>query len=73
MQKLTISTPDGRGEAIKTDREEPWDVTLPAAEFRFYGSVTEVRVEIKRVLKREYPEYDAVTDATLLHVETVSK
>ena len=55
MQKFTIETPDGLGEAIKTERNVPWDVTLPTTEFRFYGSVPEVKAEIKRRLKVQYP------------------
>ena len=53
MQKLIIETPDGRGEAIKLDRDEPWHVALPFAEFDFYGSVPQVRAEINKILKRE--------------------
>jgi len=53
MQKLIIETPDGQGEAIKLDRDEPWHVALPFAEFDFYGSVPQVRAEINKILKRE--------------------
>ena len=67
-QRITISTPDGDGEAIKTDRNVPWDVTLPTRVFRFYGSVPEVTAEIRRFLKLEYPGFKAgyvVTDGTI--------
>jgi hypothetical protein len=56
MQEFTINTPDGFGEATKTDRDQPWDVNLPACSFRFYGSITQVKAEIKRIIKRDYGE-----------------
>ena len=54
MQKLTIETPDGQGEAIKTDRNTPWKVTLPTVEFQFFAAVPEMKTEIRRVLEVQY-------------------
>lgn len=58
MQKITINTPDGLGEAIKTDRDAPWEVNLPTRGFRFYGSLTQVRAEIRKRLKQDYGKSD---------------
>jgi hypothetical protein len=54
MQRITINTPDGLGEAIKTDRDTPWEVNLPTRGFRFYGSLPQVRAEIRKRLKQDY-------------------
>ena len=59
MQEFIVETPDGQGEAIKEDRNQPWHVALPTGDFDFYGDVTAVRAEIKRRLKVQYPKSGA--------------
>ena len=58
MRHFQIETPDGLGEATKTDRNEPWHVALPSTEFDFYGSSTQVKAKIKKIIRREYPNED---------------
>lgn len=47
MQKFTIKHEDGDGEAVKEQRGGEWEVNTPAGSFRWFGTVAEVRAEIK--------------------------
>ena len=51
---FAIETPDGGGEAIKTAPDEPWAVTYPSGGFRWYGSVPEVKVQVRKRLREEH-------------------
>ena len=46
MKTIKLRTSDGDGEATKSASGEPWHVCLPEGDFRFYGSVSEVKREI---------------------------
>ena len=39
---------EGLGEAIKDQQGEPWTVHLAGGGFSWYGSITQVKIEIKR-------------------------
>lgn len=43
---------DGDGEAVKSNRNEPWEIAHPLDGFRFYGSKPQVKAEIQR----RYPD-----------------
>jgi hypothetical protein len=51
-QKMKITTYDGEtlgeGEATKDGRDDYWHVLMPGGDFRFYGSISEVKAEIKK-------------------------
>jgi len=53
MRVLVFSTPDGEGEAIQWATGDPWVVSSPYGDFRFYGTVT----RLKRLVK-EYCNCD---------------
>jgi hypothetical protein len=58
-QVARIMTEDGDlWEARKEGQNEPWTVTYPEGEFRFYGSEPEVRAEMRRVMKSLYKPLD---------------
>ncbi len=58
---FSIETPDGEGEAIKDKSGVPWEISYPTGGMRWYGSITEVQAEIRRVLRSEYGKGDIVT------------
>ena len=58
---IRIETPDGAGEATKSDTGEPWSVTYPTGGFRWYGTAAEVKAEARRRLIADYGEAATVT------------
>ena len=65
-QRFSISTEDGDGEATKPARNEAWQVSLPTCDFRWHGSVTQVKAEIRRrvVLDYDVTDYDVTFGST---------
>ena len=55
QQKLSIQCPEGTGEAVKEKQDVPWECSSPYGDFRWHGSVA----EIKREIRRRWPD---VTD-----------
>jgi len=47
-QTLNIRTPYGDGEAHKATPGDPWTVLLPSGDFRWHGTKTEIKAEIRR-------------------------
>lgn len=47
MQRFIIKHEDGDGEAVKAMRGGEWEVNVPEGSFRWFGTVAEVRAEIK--------------------------
>lgn len=47
MKVIKLRTIDGDGEATKSGTGEAWHIMLPAGDFRFYGSSSEVKREIR--------------------------
>ena len=47
-QTLKIRTPYGDGEARKETPGDPWTVLLPSGAFRWFGTKTEVKAELRR-------------------------
>jgi hypothetical protein len=56
FQQFSITTPDGDGLATKAERNEAWHVMVPTMDFRWHGSVTQVKGEIHRRLEMTYAE-----------------
>lgn len=52
---IRISTPDGDGECRKAAAGEPWSISVPTRDFRYYGSAPEMRAEVRRRLRVDYP------------------
>jgi hypothetical protein len=44
---LTITTPDGEGDAIKEKRGDPWKVRLPGRRFEVFGGCTKILEQIR--------------------------
>ena len=53
---LFFDTPDGNGEAVKLGAGQHWAVNCPTGSFEFFGSLTELQSEIKKVLRSHYKE-----------------
>ncbi len=47
MKVIKLRTSDGDGEATKRASGEAWHVCLPEGDFRFYGSASDVKREIR--------------------------
>jgi hypothetical protein len=47
-QKIRFRTTDGDGEAVKDKQNEPWQISMPIGDFRWHGSIPEVKREIER-------------------------
>ena len=54
-KRILIDTPDGGGEAVKDTAGDAWRVATPTREFRFYGSISEMKAEVRRCMKTDYP------------------
>ena len=52
--KHIFGTPDGDGEAVKAGAGQPWVVNCPTGSFEFFGSLAELKAEIKKVLRSQY-------------------
>jgi hypothetical protein len=52
---VRFHTEDGDGEALKTSRDEPWEISYPWGARRFFGS----QPELKAVIKRDLATRDA--------------
>ena len=50
MQRIEFETEDGAGEAVKLGRDEPWHVAAPTVDFRWYGSVPEIKKKIESMV-----------------------
>ena len=46
-RRIWIITPDGEGEAVKTKQGASWDVGVPTGDLRFFGSVPQLKQEIR--------------------------
>ena len=46
---LRLVTEGGEGEAVKDAQDEPWFVSLPDKDFRFHGSVAELKAHLRRL------------------------
>ena len=58
---FSIETPDGEGEAVKDKSGEPWDVSYPTGDMRWYGSCQEAQAEIRKRLRMVYGKGVVVT------------
>jgi len=58
---FSIETPDGEGEARKDKANEPWEVSYPTNDWRWYGSVPEVQAEIRKRLRMDYGKDAPIT------------
>ena len=74
MEILEFETPDGGGEAIKAAQGAPWEVSYPTGGFRFYGSTREVKAELRKRLRLDYPELpaDSVFLARAAHADAAA-
>jgi hypothetical protein len=59
MKLIKIETPDGAGEARKTAQGEPWQVGIPAGDFLYYGTASEVVAETRKRFSRWEDAKDA--------------
>ena len=64
-QQFEIVTPDGEGLATKERSGEPWTVAVPTIDFRWHGSVVEVKGEIHRRLEMTYPAEEVTFGETI--------
>jgi hypothetical protein len=55
-QTITAKTSIGPINASKKKQEKPWYITHPWGEFEIYGSIAEVRSEIKKLVDRDKAE-----------------
>ena len=62
-QKITIKTEDGDGEAIKAKQNEAWHVALPKGDFRWHGSVSEIKAEIRRRCRPQEVQFSKTESA----------
>lgn len=47
-QSIKFETPDGEGEANKPKQGARWHVQVPTGDFHWYGSIPEIKSEIRR-------------------------
>jgi hypothetical protein len=50
MQKLSIETTEGAGEAIKEGPDKEWLISHPWGDKRFYGSVPQCKKHLSELL-----------------------
>ncbi len=59
LKQFEIMTDEGAGEAIKPAQDAQWDVAVPYGDFRWFGSINEVKAEIRRRFPdATFPEKD---------------
>jgi hypothetical protein len=52
MKRFNIETDDGGGEAIQEKLGEAWQISVPQTDFKWHGSIP----EIKREIQRRFPD-----------------